>query len=115
MRGEPVAVVEHREPTYADVNRDVLRTLAPPGNLYFVWMCVVGLILTCGILAWTNQIFYCMGEAGKRTPQMWAMYITTFVFWIGIGHAGTLISTILYLFGARWRTWIYRAAEAMPT
>src|SRR5262249_16038282 len=51
--------------------------------------------------------------AGKRTPQMWAMYITTFVFWIGIGHAGTLISAVLYLFRARWRTSIYRAAEAM--
>src|SRR6266516_3843458 len=76
-------------------------------------MCVVGLILTCGILAWTNQIFYGMGEAGKRTPQMWAMYITTLVFWIGIGHAGTLISAILYLFRAKWRTSIYRGAEAM--
>ena len=54
-----------------------------------------------------------MGAAGKRTPQMWAMYITTFVFWIGIGHAGTLISAVLYLFRARWRTSIYRAAEAM--
>ena len=54
-----------------------------------------------------------MGAAGKRTPQMWAMYITTFVFWIGIGHAGTLISAILYLFRAKWRTSIYRGAEAM--
>src|SRR5262249_45055597 len=42
-----------------------------------------------------------------------AMYITTFVFWIGIGHAGTLISAILYLFRADWRTSIFRAAEAM--
>jgi Ni/Fe-hydrogenase subunit HybB-like protein len=100
-------------PTYADVNRDVLRTLRPPGNLYFSWMCVVGLILTCGILAWTWQIWVGMGAAGKRTPQMWAMYITTFVFWIGIGHAGTLISAVLYLFRARWRTSVYRAAEAM--
>jgi len=41
------------------------------------------------------------------------MYITTFVFWIGIGHAGTLISAILYLFRAKWRTSIYRGAEAM--
>ena len=39
---------------------------------------------------------------------MWAMYITTFVFWIGIGHAGTLISAVLYLFRAKWRTSIYR-------
>src|SRR4030095_16981152 len=101
------------EPTFADVNRDVLATLRPPGNTYFAWMCVVALILTCGILAWTYQIFFGMGAAGKRTPQMWAMYITTFVFWIGIGHAGTLISAVLYLFRARWRTSIYRAAEAM--
>ena len=41
------------------------------------------------------------------------MYITTFVFWIGIGHAGTLISAVLYLFRANWRTSIYRGAEAM--
>ena len=54
-----------------------------------------------------------MGMAGKRTPQMWAMYITTFVFWVGIGHAGTLISAILFLFRAQWRTSIYRGAEAM--
>src|ERR671937_2062082 len=76
-------------------------------------MSVVALILTAGILAWTYQIFVGMGSAGKRGPQMWAMYITTFVFWIGIGHAGTLISAVLYLFRARWRTSIYRGAEAM--
>ncbi len=102
-----------RQPTYADVNRDVIRTLEPPSPAYFAWMAVVALILTAGILAWTWQIYAGMGAAGKRTPQMWAMYITTFVFWIGIGHAGTLISAILYLFRARWRTSIYRGAEAM--
>ena len=100
-------------PTFADVNRDVAKTLAPPGDLYFGWMGVVALILAAGILAWTAQIWWGMGMAGKRTPEMWAMYITTFVFWIGIGHAGTLISAILYLFRARWRTSIYRGAEAM--
>ncbi|MBI2554258.1 MAG: polysulfide reductase NrfD [Candidatus Rokubacteria bacterium] len=102
-----------RQPTYADVNRDVIRTLEPPSPMYFGWMSVVGLILTAGILAWTYQIYMGMGAAGKRTPQMWAMYITSFVFWIGIGHAGTLISAILYLFRARWRTSIFRGAEAM--
>jgi len=100
-------------PTYGDVTRDVLATLRPPGNLYFAWMSIVGLLLTCFLLAWTYQIFVGMGSAGKRVPQMWAMYITTFVFWIGIGHAGTLISAVLYLFRARWRTSIYRGAEAM--
>ena len=111
-----MSVVERRQPTvpsYGDVNRDVLATLRPPGNLYFAWMSIVGLLLTCFLLAWTYQIFVGMGSAGKSVPQMWAMYITTFVFWIGIGHAGTLISAVLYLFRARWRTSMYRGAESM--
>src|SRR5438270_3513957 len=100
-------------PSYGDVNRDVIATLRPPGNLYFAWMCIVGLLLACFFLAWSYQIFAGMGLAGKRVPPMWAMYITSFVFWIGIGHAGTLISAILSLFRARWRTSIYRATVAM--
>jgi molybdopterin-containing oxidoreductase family membrane subunit len=101
-------------PSYEDVNRDVIETLRPPGNLYFAWMSLIALLLGLALfLAWSAQVWFGMGMAGKRTPQMWAMYITTFVFWIGIGHAGTLISAILYLFRARWRTSIYRAAEAM--
>jgi molybdopterin-containing oxidoreductase family membrane subunit len=100
-------------PTLAEVNRDVARTLEPPGNAYFAWMSLIALILACGVLAWAFQIFFGLGLTGLRTPQYWALYITAFVFWIGIGHAGTLISAILYLFRARWRTSVYRAAEAM--
>jgi molybdopterin-containing oxidoreductase family membrane subunit len=44
---------------------------------------------------------------------MWAIYITNFVFWVGIAHSGTLISAILYLFRTRWRTAVYRLAETM--
>src|SRR5262244_2916086 len=101
------------EPSWADVNRDVIRTVGMPGNMYFSWMCLVGLILASGIAAWAWQIWTGIGAAGVRTPQFWAIYIVTFVFWIGIGHAGTLISAVLYLFRAKWRTSIYRAAEAM--
>ena len=54
-----------------------------------------------------------LGLAGYTPPVMWAVYITTFVFWVGIGHAGTLISAILFLFRSPWRTAVYRAAEAM--
>src|SRR3989441_8263415 len=97
-------------PTFADVPRDVARTLEPPGNLYFSWMSVVALILTAGILAWAGQIWWGMGMAGKRGPPMWAMYITSFVFWIGIGDAGTLISAVFFLFPARGRMSIYRPA-----
>jgi molybdopterin-containing oxidoreductase family membrane subunit len=101
------------QPQYADVNRDVLRTLDPPGNLYFAWLTLAALLLLCFIGALTWQIWAGLGVTGLRVPQMWALYITNFVFWIGIGHAGTLISAILYLFRARWRTSIFRAAEAM--
>ncbi|NNG15408.1 MAG: polysulfide reductase NrfD, partial [Gemmatimonadales bacterium] len=54
-----------------------------------------------------------LGLAGYTPPVMWSVYITTFVFWVGIGHAGTLISAILYLFRSPWRTAVYRATEAM--
>ncbi|HUP02957.1 MAG TPA: NrfD/PsrC family molybdoenzyme membrane anchor subunit [Bryobacteraceae bacterium] len=54
-----------------------------------------------------------VGIWGIRTPVMWGFAITNFVWWIGIGHAGTLISAILLLLNQRWRNSINRFAEAM--
>ena len=54
-----------------------------------------------------------IGVWGNTAPVYWGWDITNFVFWIGIGHAGTLISAILFLFRQKWRTSINRAAEAM--
>jgi len=54
-----------------------------------------------------------VGVWGLMIPVGWAWDITNFVFWIGIGHAGTLISAILFLLRQKWRTSINRAAEAM--
>ncbi|MCA9283612.1 MAG: polysulfide reductase NrfD, partial [Phycisphaerales bacterium] len=58
-------------------------------------------------------IFTGVGVWGLANPVMWAFDITNFVFWVGIGHAGTLISAILFLFRQKWRTGINRFAEAM--
>ena len=62
-------------------------------------------------------IGYCfvtgLGILGLNNPVGWGFFIVNLVFWIGIGHAGTLISAILFLFRQRWRTAINRAAEAM--
>src|SRR2546428_8481443 len=102
-------------PTFADVTRDVARTLEPPGNLYFSWMSVVALILTAGILAWAGQIWWGMGMAGEGGAPMWAMYITSFVFLIGIGDAGTPISANLLLFPAPRREAGFPAAGAAKT
>jgi molybdopterin-containing oxidoreductase family membrane subunit len=54
-----------------------------------------------------------LGITGLHIPIGWSPYITNFVFWIGIGHAGTLISAILFLVRSRWRTAIARSSEAM--
>src|SRR2546428_12875217 len=90
-------------PTFADVTRDVARTLEPPGNLYFSWMSVVALILTAGILAWAGQIWWGMGMAGRRAPPLRAVCVPRRVVWRGNGPAGTLISAGLFLF--RGRAW----------
>ena len=58
------------------------------------------------------QITTGVGVWGNHHPTMWGWDIINFVWWIGIGHAGTLISAILFLMRQRWRTAVNRAAEA---
>jgi len=99
--------------TYGQINRDLLTTMRPPGRLYYTILALDLAVLAWGIYAWSYQIRTGMGVSGKTHPVGWAMYIATFVFWIGIAHSGTLISAILYLFRVRWRNAIYRTAEAM--
>jgi hypothetical protein len=55
--------------------------------------------LAIGYLLWTG-----IGVWGNNSPVAWAWDITNFVWWIGIGHAGTLISAVLFLFRQKWRT-----------
>jgi molybdopterin-containing oxidoreductase family membrane subunit len=59
------------------------------------------------------QIWFGFGVSGKRWPVFWGFYITNFVFWIGISHAGTLISAILRLVNAGWRRPVTRCAEVI--
>lgn len=69
--------------------------------------------LILGIAAVSYQVATGIGTWGLNRTVGWAFDITNFVFWIGIGHAGTLISAILFLFRQKWRTSINRSAEAM--
>jgi molybdopterin-containing oxidoreductase family membrane subunit len=82
----------------------------------FLW-CVAFLfsfaLLLLGVVAVTYQTYVGIGTWGLNRTVGWAFDITNFVFWIGIGHAGTLISAILFLFRQRWRNSVNRAAEAM--
>jgi len=70
-------------------------------------------LLLLGATAVTYQIATGIGTWGLNSTVGWAFDITNFVFWIGIGHAGTLISAILFLFRQKWRTAVNRSAEAM--
>ena len=79
------------------------------------WMAFVPSACMLGMLTFMlgYQISTGVGVWGNMHPVMWGWDIINFVWWIGIGHAGTLISAILFLFRQRWRTAVNRAAEAM--
>ncbi|RJO65950.1 MAG: hydrogenase [Myxococcales bacterium] len=98
--------------SYRQVNRDILGTLGVPGKYYLALLVFCFVLVAIGAAAWINMVYTGMGVSGKNNPVGWAGFITTFVFWVGIGHAGTLISAILFLLRAPWRTAIFRAAEA---
>jgi molybdopterin-containing oxidoreductase family membrane subunit len=79
------------------------------------WLLFVIGLGGCGLLtaAVTVTLAVGIGSWGNNIPVAWALGITDFVWWIGIGHAGTLISAILLLFQQKWRNSINRFAEAM--
>jgi molybdopterin-containing oxidoreductase family membrane subunit len=98
----------------ADVTRDVSAGLeGAPTALWWGGLSLSGAALLLGIAAVSYQIATGIGTWGLNRTVGWAFDITNFVFWIGIGHAGTLISAILFLLRQRWRTSVNRAAEAM--
>ncbi len=98
---------------YEHVNRDAMRLLTRPGPGYLALLGLAVALVGLMVISFGYQIYYGLGYAGLTNPVGWGTFITTFVFWVGIGHAGTLISAILFLFRAPWRQSIYRLAEAM--
>lgn len=100
--------------TYKDITDDICEPIeTKPGKgwiaLFFsAKFLLVFYLVSIGIIVSTG-----MGLLGVNHPVGWGTMIVTFVFWIGIGHAGTLISAILFLFRQKWRTSVARSAEAM--
>ncbi len=85
---------------------------ATPLAWWFFFLPSLGMLGILGVaVSWL--VWEGIGIWGLNQPVGWAFDITNFVFWIGIGHAGTLISAVLFLFRQKWRTSINRAAEAM--
>lgn len=99
--------------TYRKITDDIVRTLEPPGIGFLLLYAAILAGLGFGAACWMLQIKVGLGVTGLSSPVHWGTYITTFVFWVGIGHAGTLISAILFLLRAPFRNAVYRASEAM--
>lgn len=95
------------------VDDEVIGSLSRPSIGYMAALGLCGFLITLGVIAYIVQYFVGMGVTGLSIPIAWAVYITNFVFWVGIAHAGTLISAILFLFRTKWRNRINRVAETM--
>src|SRR6266498_2830170 len=89
----------------------VLKRKTPIG--WFVGFAISFALFQLMLLTITNLLFRGIGLWGVNIPVGWGLDILNFVWWIGIGHAGTLISAILLLLRQKWRTSINRFAEAM--
>jgi Ni/Fe-hydrogenase subunit HybB-like protein len=84
-----------------------------PPAAWYVAFSFTAALMTLGFACIGYTFYTGIGAWGNNRPVYWAFDIINFVFWVGIGHAGTLISAILFLFRARWRNAIARFAEAM--
>lgn len=86
--------------------------VATRSSFYYLALVLLG-FTTFGFFAWLYQLRWGLGKTGLNVPVYWGVYITNFVFFIGISHAGTLISAILRLCHAEWRRSITRSAEVI--
>ena len=101
-------------PSYHEVTEQISEiTEWQTPKAWYVMTAITGLITLNLVGMLTYLVARGIGVWGNNSPVGWAWDITNFVFWIGIGHAGTLISAILFLFRQKWRTSINRSAEAM--
>ena len=92
---------------------DLMRPMLQTSWRFYLLVAFLGSIVLMGLGTWFYQMYMGFGLTGINNPIFWAFYITNFVFWIGISHAGTLISAILRLVNAGWRRPVTRCAEVI--
>src|SRR5579872_4511479 len=99
--------------TAEQIEQDLLRPIFTSTLKYKVAVTLSACLVLAGVAAFGYQLYAGIGVWGINSPVFWAFDITNFVFWIGISHAGTLISAILRLANATWRRPVTRCAEAI--
>lgn len=107
------SVIEGK-PSFASINDAIAKPMESlPDKNFYIAISITGTMLLIGVACFLYTFYYGIGAWGNNVPVAWAFDIVNFVFWVGIGHAGTLISAILFLFRQKWRTGIARFAEGM--
>ncbi|MBM3929654.1 MAG: hydrogenase [Sphingomonadales bacterium] len=100
--------------SYSQITEDIIKPIeAKPTKWWYLGFTVSLAALGLWLLSVTYMLFTGVGVWGLNKTVDWGWDITNFVWWVGIGHAGTLISAVLLLFRQKWRTAVNRSAEAM--
>lgn len=99
--------------TDRQINDDLLRPVEHTGRSFWIVAGILGLVLLAAAVILGLMFYWGLGFLGLNRPVMWAVLITNFVFWVGISHAGVMISSILRLTHAEWRRPVTRAAEVL--
>jgi Ni/Fe-hydrogenase subunit HybB-like protein len=99
--------------TSEQINEELLRPLQSTSLTYKLALVFFVAVVAAAGFAFSYQVNNGIGVSGLQRPVFWAFYITNFVFWIGLSHAGTLISAILRLCNATWRRPVTRCAEVI--
>lgn len=95
------------------INQDLLAPLLTTHWTYFLLVGVLVCLVAAGAGAWTYQVQTGIGQTNMHPPIFWAVYIASFIFWVGASHSGTFISGVLRLSKAEWRRPVTRIAELM--
>src|SRR5919198_4375919 len=95
------------------INDDLLAFPLVTPLWFWIAAAFLGFLFGCGIMSVLVYALYGLQVAGLTDRQAWAVMITNFVFWVGISHAGVMISAILRLTQAEWRRPVTRAAEVL--
>jgi Ni/Fe-hydrogenase subunit HybB-like protein len=110
---EELSVIEGK-PSLRSIDDLISKPLdTKPDKKYYIALAVTLTMMGIGGVALFFSLYYGTGLWGNNNPVGWGLPIVNFVFWVGIGHAGTLISAILFLLRQKWRNGIARFAEGM--